>query len=155
MPLIILGLLLILGIIFYSLFRYMNSPDADTRTVRERYPHAFKDRAQDKHETRTSDNHEGHSGDASEHKDHNYDDPDEPVEAAGYVDEDSLRGDVDYMIRNITEKLRDKTKDINLDLDSIRRRFGHDENDDEDEPDNTVEFPKDNIETEKRKRGIH
>ncbi|MBR0399481.1 MAG: hypothetical protein IJH95_01500 [Mogibacterium sp.] len=41
MPLILLGLILILGIIIYSIIRYMNSEDDDPRSVRERYPHAF------------------------------------------------------------------------------------------------------------------
>lgn len=41
MPLILLGLILILGIIVYSIIRYMNSGDDDPRSVRERYPHAF------------------------------------------------------------------------------------------------------------------
>ncbi len=41
MPLIVLGLILLLGIIVYSIIKYMNSGETDTRTVRERYPHAF------------------------------------------------------------------------------------------------------------------
>ncbi len=41
MPLILLGLILILGIVVYSIIKYMNSGETDTRTVRERYPHAF------------------------------------------------------------------------------------------------------------------
>ena len=42
MPLIILGLLVIVGIVLYALVRYENSGEVDTRPVRERYPHAFK-----------------------------------------------------------------------------------------------------------------
>ena len=41
MPLIILGLILLIGILAYSIVRYINSGDTDTRSVRERYPHAF------------------------------------------------------------------------------------------------------------------
>lgn len=44
MPLVLLGLILILGIIIYSIIRYMNGEDGDTRSVRERYPHAFPPR---------------------------------------------------------------------------------------------------------------
>ena len=42
MPLIILGLLVIIGIVVYALLRYESSGEEDTRPVRERYPHAFK-----------------------------------------------------------------------------------------------------------------
>ena len=42
MPLILLGLLVIIGIVLYSLVRYGQSEEKDTRTVRERYPHVFE-----------------------------------------------------------------------------------------------------------------
>lgn len=42
MPLIVLGLLVVLGIIIYALVRYGQSEDKDTRPVRERYPHVFE-----------------------------------------------------------------------------------------------------------------
>lgn len=42
MPLIILGLLVVIGIVIYALVRYGQSEDKDTRTVRERYPHVFE-----------------------------------------------------------------------------------------------------------------
>lgn len=42
MPLIILGLLVVLGIVIYALVKYGQSEDTDTRTVRERYPHVFE-----------------------------------------------------------------------------------------------------------------
>ena len=41
MPLFILGLILLIGILIYSVIRYINSGDIDPRSVRERYPHAF------------------------------------------------------------------------------------------------------------------
>ncbi|MBQ6440198.1 MAG: hypothetical protein IJJ06_08780 [Mogibacterium sp.] len=42
MPLIILGLLVVIGIVIYALLRYGQSEEKDTRTVRERYPHVFE-----------------------------------------------------------------------------------------------------------------
>lgn len=42
MPLIILGLLVVLGILIYALVKYGQSEEVDTRTVRERYPHVFE-----------------------------------------------------------------------------------------------------------------
>lgn len=44
MPLFILGLLLLIGLLIYSVIRYINSSEVDTRTVRERYPHAFSNK---------------------------------------------------------------------------------------------------------------
>ena len=41
MPLFILGLLLLIGLLIYSIVRYINSGEVDPRSVRERYPHAF------------------------------------------------------------------------------------------------------------------
>jgi hypothetical protein len=41
MPLVILGLFVIIGIVIYALVKYGNSDDEDSRSVRERYPHAF------------------------------------------------------------------------------------------------------------------
>jgi hypothetical protein len=42
MPLIILGLIVIIGIVIYALIIYGRSGEKDTRTVRERYPHVFE-----------------------------------------------------------------------------------------------------------------
>jgi len=42
MPLIILGLMVVVGIVIYALARYRQSEEKDTRTVRERYPHVFE-----------------------------------------------------------------------------------------------------------------
>ena len=42
MPLIILGLLVVIGIVIYALARRGQSEEVDTRTVRERYPHVFE-----------------------------------------------------------------------------------------------------------------
>ncbi len=42
MPLIILGLMVVVGIVIYALVRYRQSEEKDTRTVRERYPHVFE-----------------------------------------------------------------------------------------------------------------
>ena len=41
MPLILLGLLVIIGITIYALVIYGRSEDKDTRPVRERYSHVF------------------------------------------------------------------------------------------------------------------
>jgi hypothetical protein len=41
MPLIILGLIVIVGIVLYALVLYGQSGDEDSRPVRERYSHAF------------------------------------------------------------------------------------------------------------------
>ena len=42
MPLIILGLLVIVGIVIYAYVKRRQSEEVDTRTVRERYPHVFE-----------------------------------------------------------------------------------------------------------------
>ena len=42
MPLIILGLLVVIGIVIYALARNRQNEEVDTRTVRERYPHVFE-----------------------------------------------------------------------------------------------------------------
>ena len=136
MPLFILGLLLLIGLLAYSIVRYINSAEADPRSVRERYPHAFP-------------SHKDSDGNESDIEDR-------PVNADSYYEEDSLRGDIDYMIRNVREDIRKKAKDHNIDIDAIRKGFGkYDIFAEDDDGDNTVEFPKDNIENEKRKRGIH
>lgn len=41
MPLIILGLIVMIGIVIYGLIIYANSDERDTRPVRERYSHVF------------------------------------------------------------------------------------------------------------------
>lgn len=41
MPLFILGLILLIGLLIYSVIRYIDSGEVDPRSVRERYPHAF------------------------------------------------------------------------------------------------------------------
>ncbi|MBQ9272788.1 MAG: hypothetical protein IJ227_03600 [Mogibacterium sp.] len=41
MPLILLGLIVVIGIVLYALVMYGRSEDTDTRSVRERYPFAF------------------------------------------------------------------------------------------------------------------
>lgn len=42
MPLILLGLILIVGLVIYGLIKYASSDDeTDTRPVRERYSHIF------------------------------------------------------------------------------------------------------------------
>ncbi len=138
MPLILLGLLLLIGVLAYSVLKYMNSVQVDNRPVRERYPHAFPVYPpEDKKD-----------GDEEEKEE-------PPIDAESYYDEDSLRGDIDYMIRNIKKDLKDRAAAINLDLDSIRKKFGYEDDEPEDDGDNTVEFPKENVETEKKKRGIH
>ena len=135
MPLILLGLLLLLGVLGYSLMSYMNNVQSDNRPVRERYPHAFP----------VYPPKEGEDGNKSEEE--------PPIDAESYYDEDSVRGDIDYMIRNIKEDLIEKARSINIDLESIAEKFSGSNT--LDEKDNTVEFPKDNIENEKKKRGIN
>ena len=141
MPLIILGLLLLIGLLIYSIIRYMASgEEIDERPVRERYPHAFP----------------------SQHNGDNESEP--PIEADSYYDEDSFRGDIDHMLRNIkydvkdrAEDLKDKAKERGIDIDRIRNDLGKNSSGGKsgNKEDNTVEFPKDNIEEEKRKRNIN
>lgn len=146
MPLMILGLLLLIGLLGYSVISYMNSVQVDDRPVRERYPHAFPARP-------ASDESAGNNADSDAAEDKE----DPPVDAESYYEEDSFKGDLDYMIRNIKEDLKQKAESFNIDLDSIAKKFssGRSILDDEEEEDNTVEFPKDNIENEKKKRGIN
>ena len=47
MPLIVLGLMVIIGIVLYALVRYGQSEEKDTRPVRERYPFAFPHKKND------------------------------------------------------------------------------------------------------------
>ena len=42
MPLILLGFIVITGIVIYALVRRSQNEEADTRPVRERYPHVFE-----------------------------------------------------------------------------------------------------------------
>ena len=42
MPLVLLGLIVIIGIVIYALVQYANSEERDTRPVRERYAHVFE-----------------------------------------------------------------------------------------------------------------
>jgi hypothetical protein len=134
MPLFILGLLLLIGLLAYSIVRYINSGETDDRPVRERYPHAFP-----VHRQPGSEEHE----------------EEPPVDdAETYVEEDSLRGDIDHMIRNIKREVKRAVKESDIDLRGFKDMFGFGSGSD-DEGDNTVEFPKDNIEAEKRKRGIN
>lgn len=136
MPLMILGLLLLIGLLAYAIAGYISSGEIDDRPVRERYPHAFP-----------------------VHK--NPEDPDEeekeepPVDTESYYEEDSFRGDIDHMIRNATESIKKKARELNIDIESIKKFGRYDIFAEDDDGDNTVEFPKDNIENEKRKRGIH
>ena len=41
MPLILLGLIVVIGIVLYALVMYGRSGEEDNRSVRERYPFAF------------------------------------------------------------------------------------------------------------------
>ena len=47
MPLILLGLIVIIGIVLYALVMYGQSEEEDTRSVRERYPFAFPQKKKD------------------------------------------------------------------------------------------------------------
>ena len=47
MPLILLGLMVVIGITLYGLVRYGQSEEKDTRSVRERYPFAFPQKKKD------------------------------------------------------------------------------------------------------------
>lgn len=146
MPLIILGLLLLICILAYAIVRYINSADEDQRPVRERYPQAFSSRS---HEAGT----EGSSGSDNQTDSKGSSDEDIVIDASSYVEEDSLRGDIEHMLRNLAMDVKKAAREKNFDIDEIRKKFGF--GPDEDEEDNTVEFPKDNIENEKKKRGIH
>lgn len=163
MPIILLGLLLLIGLLAYSIVRYIHSGEEDPRSVRERYPNAFPSRNSD--------------GSSSG----NNDSEDEVINARGYVDSDSIRGDIDYMLRNlkdtVKETVNDKAKGHGIDL----SKFGRDPHshnpygdhsskanssaaDSSDSAGNaasgddrgkTIIFPTDNVEEEKRKRNIH
>lgn len=138
MPLIILGLLLLIGLLAYSIVRYINSDEEDPRSVRERYPKAFQPKR-------------------SEQTDN---DDDEPIHAEGYVDSDSLRGDIDYMIRNFKENITEAAKEHGIDLDKWGRDpYSHNpyssNKNKESDDDSTIIFPTDNVEEEKNKRNIH
>ena len=85
MPLFILGLLLLIGLLAYSIVRYLGSEEIDDRPVRERYPHAFP----------------VHREPGSEEE---REEP--PVDSESYVDEDSLRGDIDHVIRKQSAYVR-------------------------------------------------
>lgn len=70
MPLIILGLLVVIGIVLYALVRYGQSDDEDKRPVRERYPFAFpQKRKHDANYTVIDDDEEddGPSGESNGH----------------------------------------------------------------------------------------
>ena len=133
MPLFILGLLLLICLLAYSIVRYLESGETDDRPVRERYPHAFPAHRKPGSDDEDSDIHH--------------------VDAESYVEEDSLRGDIDHMIRNLRQELKSRVRDSDIDFGGIKDMFGFGGKSQED--DNTVEFPKDNIENEKRKRGIN
>lgn len=47
MPLILLGLIVVIGIVLYALVMYGQSGEEDTRSVRERYPFAFPQKKKD------------------------------------------------------------------------------------------------------------
>ena len=135
MPLFILGLLLLIGLLAYSIVRYINSGETDDRPVRERYPHAFPVYRE--------------PGSEDEHAE------EPPIDdAETYVEEDSLRGDIDHMIRYFKRGIKQAVRESDIDLGGFKDMFGFGSKSDDDD-DNTVEFPKDNIEAEKRKRGIN
>lgn len=179
MPLIILGLLLLIGLLAYTIVRYISSGEEDTRPVRERYPKAFR--------VFNGDNEEDVKVEHDESSD------DEPIYAEGYVETDSFMGDIDHIVRNIKETVKDKAKEHGIDLDKWGRdpldhnpfgksdskgqRSGDDSNDqdkgaddeipkdipedadqanqDDGTGDATIIFPTDNVEAEKNKRNIH
>ena len=146
MPLIILGLLLLLCLLAYSIVRYLNSGEEDTRTVRERYPHAFPPKEK-KEDADHADAAEA-SGDT--------DDEDEVIYAEGYVDSDSFRGDLEYMFRNIKDDVKKRAKERGIDLDQFGRGTGNSDSDEDKKKDGkTIIFPTDNVEQEKNKRNIH
>lgn len=157
MPLLILGLLLIIGLLAYSIVRYINSGEEDTRSVRERYPHAFPmvvnpDKVRQNKESGDGDS-AGPESTAGNHE--------EVYDADSYVESDSLRGDIDHMIRNLkydlkdrASDMKDKAKERGIDVDRIRDQFRRND-DSTGSENNTVEFPRDNIEAEKRKRNIN
>ncbi|MBQ3292173.1 MAG: hypothetical protein IJH43_07340 [Mogibacterium sp.] len=144
MPLIILGLLFLIGVLAYSIVRYINSgEEEDHRSVRERYPHIFGSKE-------NVDGPQDVDGDS-----------DEPIHAKGFVDSDSLRGDLDYVLRNIKDAVSEKAKEHGIDLSKLGRN-DHDNDDDDGGDDGgggkeeaTIIFPTDNVEAEKNKRNIH
>lgn len=141
MPLFILGFLLLLCLLAYSIIRYVNSDEPDDRSVRERYPDAF-------HKRNDADDGSGQSDSSRRFED------DIVIDADSYVEEDSLRGDIEHKLRNLKHEVRKMAQEKEFDIDGLRKVFRFNSKE-EDEDDNTVEFPKDNIENEKKKRGIN
>ena len=148
MPLILLGLIVLICILAYSIVRYLNSAEVDTRPVRERYPHAFKKK------DAPEDDGEGAAGgnDSS--------DEDETIYAKGFVDTDDLRGDIAHMAEILKEKAGEMSSRWGIDLDSFRRdsgdRSGDKDSDEESEKEKTIIFPKgEDVEEEKHKRNIN
>ena len=106
MPLILLGLLLLIGLLAYSIVRYLNSGEEDTRPVRERYPKAFP--------PRNSDASEGPSNNtaASNASGETTADAEEEVtNAKGRVFKDSFRGDIDYKLSELKENTEEKIEE--------------------------------------------
>lgn len=155
MPLIILGLLLLIGLLIYSIMRYINSgEEEDTRPVRERYPEVFVRRYdQDDRPNRSS----GQSPQDSTAENDDAPDDDEPetiTDFESYVDSDNFAGDFDYLKRSIKSGVKGFAKERGIDIDKIADAFKGEFNDSDDDSDQVI-FPTDNIEEEKRKRNIN
>ena len=137
MPIILLGLLLLIGLLIYAIARYRNSDEEDQRSVRERYPEFFGGSVR----------HKNPSGD---------DDDSEIIEAKGYVDVDSFMGDLDHMARNIKENITEAARKRGIDLSGLGRSDDNQKSpEDDSSDDSTIIFPTDNVEEEKQKRNIH
>ena len=138
MPIILLGLVFLIGLLIYAIARYRNSDEEDMRTVRERYPDVFRARGDDKTDGSLSD-----------------DDP-EIIDAKGFVDVDSFMGDLDHLARNIKDNITDAAKKHGIDLSNLGRCDDNQKSpEDDSSDDSTIIFPTDNVEEEKKKRNIH
>lgn len=110
MPLIILGLLLLICLLTYSVIRYIQSGRDDIRPVRERYPEAF--RRSDKAPGPDNGTDSASYGDAPYNASDKAESSDDTSEEASqefesYVESDSLAGDIEHLKRELRRAFRD------------------------------------------------
>jgi len=156
MPLMILGLIVLIGILIYAIARYINSDESDSRPVRVRYPHIFQDAFRgDSENGRDEQNEYGRDHESAEGSD------DDVVRPEVRVYTDDIRGDLDHLADDIKDNLKRKAKQFGFDTGTITKygRGGKAESDqaqeDQEDDDDPIIFPTENVEEEKKKRNIH
>ncbi len=169
MPIIILGLILLICLLIYSIVRYMNSGEEDSRPVRERYPEVFVRRYDQDDRPNKSDASSAQNNNKSKSDD---DEIETITDFESYVDHDSFGGDIDHMKRNLKKNIKGFVKDHGFDVDVFMEEFAKStpDSDESSSNDSSVDnasntskqnesdhivFPTDNIEEEKQKRNIH